>query len=760
MKEFTIRQFECTHRDKENALIISIYLFRSDISQNQLDSSLSDLLANGSQYDGIHFVGMRDCISLSRTWLTTETSILGRLTKVLSSIETDTCFISFDDDKGQHCAQTIHGKECAQAEYILALHKKYSLLELFTAGNGFKIASNEYHYIKPSKRHAGAFIRTANVLELSGATNIIAFWLLPLVWKSDIRYIVVDTSGIAALGLTLISNALYYGGIKIPPLVSSHQSYGGLKHIKISNPSETLILISATTSGGLKDELIDLGASNENIHTIFYLGNDVNKAGNVLCNLTKTNLKDKYGLDVIKNYIQSNCPYCTNKSYPIALIGDQFSPEPAKVEEIEINFPDLPPSQQAIIEKLAGLNLFKTHKNVDSRRLEYYLDTSTLFRNESNTEEDTNNIQQEVIKRWKTIVTRSAPVTLNRMVHAEYPFSKQLTELSKHILVPYTDTSQLNILSSRELRSSSTTEKMSTLVISSCIDDSQELMGINRDLRSIQPYGNTSYISPIFRATSHKERERIRANLTYGENGKDTFSLHTIYKIDLPEEIGTHSWLQEIDLMAEVLEWIDIEGRARPIELENRLIFLRNAPTIGISDCLFWKNQWGNELSIRPDFTLLKVDGGKRQLSQADIFFVISAVLHNLRNGVQGKPKLEYKTYSRAVISPDNFQRLNDGVIQAAILRAARKYELSYSTCDANTSSRMKDQLIAYANKSKEGEGEALIEFLIAIAAKKMTLHPEHTKEITDAILSNTHLPNYYGELSRFIKSQISNNST
>jgi len=81
------------------------------------------------------------------------------------------------------------------------------------------------------------------------------------------------------------------------------------------------------------------------------------------------------------------------------------------------------------------------------------------------------------------------------------------------------------VLSSRELRTlSSAIHGAAALVVTSCIDDCYELMAINRDLRSKHPQGNTTYISPIFRADSSRERARIRSNLTYGENGTNTFS--------------------------------------------------------------------------------------------------------------------------------------------------------------------------------------------------------------------------------------------
>ena len=668
-------------------------------------------------------------------------------------------FISFDEKAGKHSVSSFDMNAAKDAGDVLQIQRRYSLLELFHSGSGLMQAPAEYHYVKPSQKHSEKFLRVANVLELDGSMNIIAFWLLPYIWKKDIENIIVDTSGIAAIGLTLTCEALFYGGSKRPSIVTSHRSYGGLDHLIIRNPEKTLLLISATTSGDLREELIAKGASASNLHTIFFLGEGIDKAGNVLCDLTKRGNDDTLGVVPFKSHIKNNCPYCARKSYSIHLVGDQFSPEPAKIIEIEINKTDLSLEQHKVIERLAGIDVFKVHKTVGARVQEFYFEVSVLFKKPKSNAANRKlllDALKEVEKRWNGMVARGAPVSLNRVVYAEYPYSQELAKLAKKQISNYPIHPSFVITDSRKLKSTAPTSKAAALVVVSCLDDSQNLMGINRDLRSAQPHGNTTYISPIFRGASKKERDRIRANLTYGENGINTFGLYHIYAIDLPEETENQSWQQEIRLLNDVLTWIDNNERQRPAEFMNRLNFLRAAPKSGMSNNLFWPDQFGNELKIRPDFTLLDTQGGKRELSQADIYVVVSAVFHSLRQGVNGKPKLEYKTYSRSVVSPDNFQRLNDGVIQASLLRSARDYELAYGSSDISISKRMRNLLLSYVDKAADAEGEALMEFLLAIASKRLTLHHDHTAEVLKAVRESTLLPIHYSEIAGFIDAHAS----
>ena len=133
---------------------------------------------------------------------------------------------------------------------------------------------------------------------------------------------------------------------------------------------------------------------------------------------------------------------------------------------------------------------------------------------------------------------------------------------------------------------------------------------------------------------------------------------------------------------------------------------------------------------------------------------VVSSVLHNLRAGVPGKPKLSYTTYERAVLSPDNFQRFNDGVIHAAVLRAARGYELSYSNCDDDLSQRMRDFLLSQISRLSCGEGEAFMEFLIAILTKLLVLRADHTLEIANSVRASEKNPEHFHLVADYLAAE------
>ncbi|MBU0688143.1 MAG: hypothetical protein KJ850_11405 [Gammaproteobacteria bacterium] len=753
MNTFSIRPFELPSSSIRPSKILAIYLLRPDISEDSFDGALSQVLTTGNQFDAVHFVGFNDCLNQVKTWQKANSSIFGRLSLSTVNLSHSTRVISFNENTGKHTIECLDGHSIQEPESEINSHKRHSLTNLFILNNGHMETHRGFHYVKPSQKHVGKFLRTANVLEQSEAAYIIAFWTMSEIWGKNISQIYVDTSGISDIALTLAYEAFFRQGVAKLPIISSHRSYDGLTQLIINRPNETLILTSATTSGGLKNKLIERGASKELIFTLFYLGETPQEVGNILCDLTKRPNENTLGIEPIENFSATNCPYCQKKSYPVSLEGDQFAFEPPKVEEITIALSDLTESKQKLFDQLAGIDFFKVYRNINDRSLEFFLDANSLFSTQATAHRPTLDLLENVGQRWKNIVLRGSPVNLKRIIYADTPLSSDLANSAWANIKTHQSTSNNVLVSSKEFRStSSSTHGAAALVVTSCIDDSHELMAINRDLRAHHPQGNTTYISPIFRAKSSAERARIKSNLTFGENGPSTFSLYSLIDIDLPDDDKSHSWATELKTLRSMEYWADLAELEIPSLITKRIDFLeKEAPTTGISENLFWPDIKNIPLRVRSDFTLLNTLGGTRHLSQADIFAVVSAVIHSLRGGISGKAKLAYKQYERAVLSPENFYRFNDGVIQASLLRASRGYEFAYANCDERISSRMKSYILSDIENLNSGGGEAFSEILLSIACGRMTFHNEHLSEILNAINCNSSLPPHIHFFAKYI---------
>ena len=115
------------------------------------------------------------------------------------------------------------------------------------------------------------------------------------------------------------------------------------------------------------------------------------------------------------------------------------------------------------------------------------------------------------------------------------------------------------------------------------------------------------------------------------------------------------------------------------------------------------------------------------QSTQSDVYWTIQAVMHDLRtlNRDEGLATI----YHTTLISPVCFDRFNDGVIQACILRSALPVELDYSF-DSECSRQMTDLICSVLSGWKISQGEAALEFLLSLACFRLRLQEKHYKDI------------------------------
>src|SRR5690606_4608524 len=88
---------------------------------------------------------------------------------------------------------------------------------------------------------------------------------------------------------------------------------------------------------------------------------------------------------------------------------------------------------------------------------------------------------------------------------------------------------------------------------------------------------------------------------------------------------------------------------------------------------------------LNKNFAFFKFTNWKPEdIQQSKVYFSILSVLHNFRI----KKNIKQTIYERYIFDPENFNRYNDGIIQASFLRAATNKELNYEI-DRDSSSLM-----------------------------------------------------------------------
>ena len=731
MSQFTVSSYVRSDSNDRPINILSIFLHPVPFSAELLDEAVAGLLSSSGPFDRVHVYGVPQAVTIARDIFRSESTVRSRFQKVLQSLEQQVTFITWTHtNQPTFLVETLQGLAPAETN-VASLEQRFSLGDAFVKNGGLVTSVRGTHFTKPSGIHSLQFLRAANVLEKSNVSHQLVFWLYPLLCTRTVSRLIVDTSGIAPVAYALAYERLHRGVSAALPMIESHASYGGLDTLTVSDPEHTIFLISASTSGSLATKLIEKGAKPENIFTLFFLG--ISTPGTVICQLSEDPVIHFSGIPKIGNYLANKCPDCIKHSYPIPIVGDQFRTEPSKVEEITVALADFDETARAILDRLVSTDLFKVFRSVGSRDFELYLDVESMLDAASNPSKEQEPVQ-DVRLRLERLLRRGLPVHLRRIVPTAYPGTIAIARRAYEAL-PAEVQANVNTVFSKDLLASTPELETATLVVSGCMDDTYELMGISRDLRTVQPGGSITYVSPIFRASTDVDRRRVESNLTFGDQGPKTFTLLSVISVDLPPCITNHSWLLEYGRLLEVQYWCDINGETTPESIDDRIELLRTAPGVGLTNNLYWPAPSGAPLRLAADFTMIPTRDGRRVIPQADVFAIVTTLFHKYRQGVPKKPKLVYKTYERTVISPESFQRFSDGVLQAAFLRAARAGEIAYGNCDEKVSERMFEFLLGEVEASRQGGGHALMEYIISLLIGRLTLHPAHTNAFLESVI-------------------------
>jgi hypothetical protein len=198
------------------------------------------------------------------------------------------------------------------------------------------------------------------------------------------------------------------------------------------------------------------------------------------------------------------------------------------------------------------------------------------------------------------------------------------------------------------------------------------------------------------------------------------------------------------------------EANAEYLEIiDRRASTLRGGDRRGLSDDLFWDSTACEEpLRLRKGFTFWHPDYVPDKASQAEVYFTVSAVLHAVREGHTPDTAWIQREHQRVVLSPHNFARFNDGVVQASLLRAARPSELDYRV-DERLSKMMVSVMENVLYNMSNDTGEASLEFLLALASGRLRLYSADSQELLHVVQGKDGRRPTVSMLCEFMKAQL-----
>ncbi len=599
----------------------------------------------------------------------------------------------------------VNGASVAIDDAIFNALRDRGLRELFHRRDGLVRPSETTHFVHPSGKHSKAFIRAANLLVLGPEVMFVAMTILKHL-ASDLEYICVDTSSIASVGHAAVQLRQSFDPNYVPPIVNSFSSWPGINGAyDFTQPKRTLALISASTSGNMARELVKRKMLlKDRVLILFGLIENASDVS-VICNLAgDPRYSDKLSL-VTEEYRESDCPLCKADSTPVHFVGDQFLADAIQHVGITITGGDIEVHSKAFLGRyrcLGALGMRLQSNNataVDS----YFVDVTKL---KGSVFED----------RVKAACERHVAASTKLIVNADDPGSAQLAlKIADH----YTPKDAGKPVSANELGEvAADSVHGSVLIVAGCIGSGGCLQSISRDLRDPAGDAPRVYLIGVAKHTHHTRHASLRGDLVYSSTDHK-HALVILEEITLPERHGPSAWEVEREALNSLVE----PGSATALDpdLEERVLG-RIAAIDGMQDSVdsfFWPAPDGTPLGLRKTFAFWDGEYDPAHASHGDILFTIACVLENLRDG--RSPRLHRTAFHHGFIAPSTFGRFNDGVIQAAFLRAAMPSELDYSG-NGDASREMARLLKRIFGEWERPRGEATIEFLISLMCGRMRL--------------------------------------
>jgi hypothetical protein len=608
------------------------------------------------------------------------------------------------------------------------------LKKIFLSRQTVITAPGTHHFEKPSSKHCDRFIRTANALVDGAEVFFIATCCLPFV-PVDPKHFYVDTGGISVLAYAINSVCRRFSPNYYAATINTFESYNGLSSFDFREVESSVILLSASTSSALEEKVLEVHPRVQPKQIVTVFGKGCKPGSNLLFDTSR----DSDCVEVLgdcKSYDSNECPLCREGSIAIPMMGDQFIPVRSNSERVALTSSSGPRWLARSIELLCGnqvVRAFFRESTTLQASKNLYFDLTQLL----SSSPGRNTRLEERLERH---LHQAVPSSTARIIHLDDDASQLLAErIRSHLLLTSSSRNNIEIVSAKNIEDYQSLNSGVTVVAAAAIASGSSLLSVSRCLRALQKNGAVTYISVLGRMSTQSAFEKLESDLRMGEIAKD-YAFHVVESITVP--LGgvneQTSWDDEIALINEIMPELPKSQRQL---FEYRLGVLLDAQSKnnkGLINELFWSAPLSNErLRLTHGFVYLPREMDFSVISQADVFFVINSILHHQRQGAGNKSALRQTEYTRRTICPLMFDRFNDGVIQSSLLRAARRPELNYSL-DLQASLEMLNIMRESITAKQGNKGEALREFALALALKRLVLTDSDRREAKAMLLRDS----------------------
>ena len=589
-------------------------------------------------------------------------------------------------------------------KFLLMLAEK-GISVLFERTETILYAPHGYAFRKPSGREEDIFVRAGNMLRQPSALAIFNHLLLHRL-PSDCAILYIDSFTILSFAMGLQSISAYFG---LPALaIENIHSYDITQDVWIPNQENYLVLISASTSGGLARKLIDEFKA-DRARIVHLLGVGPNNA-------EFKDFKDsciyfhsrKTKVNATRSAGQANAAIEIRTE---EFLVSQGTPRPVRITKAQVD------------QHAAG----QLHRPFYRRALQFGHPTSKQGYSPFSVADDIEGAEQSPLCIWtKEQLVHELPASVRTLLHVDDGVARLIARWLAEELGPHVVVKELARLDPESEDASPTN---TIAVIAHHDPDLEDLARASialRRLPGIHRHYVVGYGFPSSRVEHKRRRDDLTMTSTRPRYGWSEFLVIPVGAEVLHDSFAVHRRvLSPATLQRHTL--------ARGNALHDSLLRQGESPTIG-PDSLFLPRTDGTPLTLRQGSVFLPQSSS--DVSQIAVYAMVAGAVQSAREPktARGRETLGFddNPFVRTVLDPSMFARYSDGILQASLLRSTQRSELDYSGSDELSrqfASTFSSVLLNYANPV----GEAAPEFLYALATEKVVLRDaDHTRIVKE----------------------------
>lgn len=566
------------------------------------------------------------------------------------------------------------------------------------------LAPPGYAYQKPSGSRERFFLKPDLALSTSASVAFVALALFLKLFAGrlhrvrDLRSVYLDTMAIAPVAYGL-RDLLDLCRLKQAYLIESFHSYGGMEKVKRPLPGTSICLISASSSMSLQERwLIEKEVGADEVVTLLTVKPVKKLLEGALLAIDRP------------TEVASEGP----PQLSIHLKGETFLPEQEPAKKVllsEVVHGSL--AEVRNFKEFAGTGVFDVYRRpaAGAQRVRaFFVDGLAL-------------IGRAEFEKWlKTQLVHRVRAATKVIVYQDDQPSKALAGKVATLCSLQLGLKSIQPVSATALHSLQMPLGVGVIICAAVVGKGSRLLEISRALRDRHD-GPRLYVVGYQVAEGRDELKTLPSNLKHSKDVAHEFVAFG------SAAVGNQL---EQSYAAEVGTYYPGSSKVSGVapQLTKRAGALGDVDPVGALALLPSGQKTDEALQIRPGFAYWP-KGYAAQPYQAEILGTVGVLLQRARehDKVPEERRLSSSSFRHVLLHPENFTRFNDGVLQAALLRNAYPSEIDYRG-DHAASDFMKAVVLRALARATEESGEGVLEFLLALALRRLQLADLHLEEV------------------------------